>query len=62
MGKECESCSATILRDFTISGSLLDAPTSPQQAHNPPSLPDARPVSDRFRRRGRESNFLTVVE
>ena len=32
----------------------------PREQTNPPSLPDARPRSDRFRCGGRESKFLAI--
>ena len=32
-----------------------------RQQHHTPSLPDARPTSDRPRRGGRESNFLAEI-
>ena len=34
---------------------------APEVADQTPSLPDARPGSDRFRCAGRESNFLAVI-
>jgi hypothetical protein len=56
------SATASSCRKFPVRSSVasslhpLFAPRSPQT----PSLPDARPRSDRFRCGGRESNFLAA--
>jgi hypothetical protein len=44
------------------SSSFIIQPSATPRSPQTPSLPDARPRSDRFRCGGRESNFLAVSQ